>query len=115
MVPSQVIQPLVAIESVEIQIEQILDQVRQLERAGQVGEAVRLCEQALDDHPHSASAWHLLGLIKLRQGEQQAALAPLEKAIQYQDSIAAPADLAALLTHAGVAHCHLGQFEQGVA
>lgn len=115
MVPSQIIPPFVAIESAEIQIEPILDQVRQLERSGQGGEAVKLCEQVLADHPHLSSAWHLLGLIKLRQGEQQAALAPLEKAIQYQDSIAVPADFAALLTHAGVVYCQLGQFAQGVA
>jgi len=56
----------------------------------------------------------LLGLLKLRQGEQKAALALLEKAIQYQDLDPIPADFAALLTHARVAHRHLGQFEQGV-
>ena len=87
----------------------LLTQVVQLGQAGRVAEAAALCQQVLQQYPGSARAWHLLGLSTLQQGQPQTALTHFDKAIALDPTVAA------FHTHAGVAHCGLGQLEQGVA
>jgi tetratricopeptide (TPR) repeat protein len=69
---------------------------------GRLGQAERLARQALRADPEQAGADYLLGILELRRGDHQAALAHLRVAVAYApDSAIYHNDLASLLVEQG--------------
>lgn len=90
------------------EIDRLLNQAAQLGQSGRLSEAADLCRQILQDHPDSAQAWHFLGLAALQQGQPQAAISHLDRAIDLAPNIAE------FHNHAGVANFSVGNFEAGI-
>jgi tetratricopeptide (TPR) repeat protein len=71
-------------------------------RAGRLAEAERLLAEILSQHPDQAEALHLLGIVKLQQGDPGAAVELIAKAIAARpDYVAARNDLGNVLARQG--------------
>ncbi len=82
--------------------------VEQYQRSGQLGLALRLCQQLLQTHPEEGEVHHRLGSLWLQRGEPQQALVHLQTALHLnQEKPTAWADL-------GHAWMMLGQLEKAV-
>ena len=92
---------------------QIVSNALQLHRAGRLGEAKSLYEQALALNPSNVDALHLLGLILLQSGEAEAAAVRLKRAVALSPKNAAfHSNLGAALTSCGKPREALNAFRQ---